>query len=70
MSPNRLKLNASKTESSGLVLDGSSISKVEEEVEEEALMVGGQSVTPMVKGRDLGVFIDRELHDSGGSREQ
>ena len=30
-------------------------------VEEEALMVGGQSVTPMVKVRDLGVFIDREL---------
>ena len=26
---------------------------------EEALMVGGQSVTPMVKVRDLGVFIER-----------
>ena len=24
-------------------------------------MVGGQSVTPMMKVRDLGVFIDREL---------
>ena len=30
-------------------------------VEEEALMVDGQSITPMVKVRDLGVFIDREL---------
>ena len=30
-------------------------------VEEETLIVGGQSVTPMVKVRDLGVFIDRVL---------
>ena len=43
-----------KSNSSGLVLDGSS------QVDEEALMVGGQSVTPMVKVRDPGVFIDRE----------
>ena len=38
-------------------------------VEEEALMVYGQSVMP-IKVRDLGVFVDRELADNGGSREQ
>ena len=56
MSSNLLKLNASKTE---IIWIGTrrQLSKVEE----EALMVGGQSVTPMVKVRDLGVFIDREL---------
>ena len=56
MSSNRLKLNASKTE---FIWIGTrqQLSKVEE----EALMVCGQSVTPMVKVRDLGVFIDREL---------
>ena len=56
MSSNRLKLNASKTE---FIWIGTrrQLSKVEE----EALMVGGQSITPMVKVRDLGVFIDREL---------
>ena len=56
MSSNRLKLNASKTE---FIWIGTrrQLSKVEE----EALMVGGQSVMPMVKVRDLSVFIDREL---------
>ena len=56
MSSNRLKLNASKTE---FIWIGTrrQLSKVEE----EALMVGGQSITLMVKVRDLGVFIDREL---------
>ena len=56
MSSNRLKLNASKTE---FIWIGTrqQLSKVED----EALMVCGQSVTPMVKVRDLGVFIDREL---------
>ena len=56
MSSNRLKLNASKTE---FIWIGTrrQLSKVEE----EALMVGGQSITPMVKARDLGVYIDREL---------
>ena len=56
MSSNRLKLNASKTE---FIWIGTrrQLSKVEQ----EALMVGGQSVTPVVKVRDLGVFIDREL---------
>ena len=52
---NRLKLNALKTE---FIWIGTrrQLSKVEE----EALMVGGQS-TPMAMVRDLGVFIDREL---------
>ena len=56
MSSNRLKLDASKTE---FIWIGTrrQLSKVEE----EALMVGGQSITPMVKVRDLGVYIDREL---------
>ena len=56
MSSNRLKLNALKTE---FIWIGTrqQLSKVEE----EALMICGQSVTPMVKVRDLGVFIDREL---------
>ena len=56
MSSNRLKLNASKTE---FIWIGTrrQLSKVEE----EALTVGGQSITPMVKVRDLGVFIDKEL---------
>ena len=56
MSSNRLKLNASKTE---FIWIGTrqQLSKVEE----EALMVCGQSVTPTVKVRDLGVFIDGEL---------
>ena len=56
MSSNRLKLNASKTE---FIWIGTrrQLSKVEE----EALMVCVQSVTPMVKVRDLGVYIDREL---------
>ena len=56
MSSNRLKLNASKTE---FIWIGTrrQLSKVEE----EGLMVGGQSITPMVKVRDLGVYIDREL---------
>ena len=56
MSSNQLKPNASKTE---FIWIGTrqQLSKVEE----EALMVCGQSVTPMVKVRDLGVFVDREL---------
>ena len=56
MSSNRLKLNALETE---FIWIGTrrQLSKVEE----EALMVGGQSITPMVKVRDLGVYIDREL---------
>ena len=56
MSSNRLKLNASNTK---FIWIGTrwQLSKVEE----EALMVCEQSVTPMVKVRDLGVFIDREL---------
>ena len=56
MSSNRLKFNASKPE---FIWIGTrqQLSKVEE----EALMVGGQSITPMVKVRDLGVYIDREL---------
>ena len=56
MSSNRLKLNALKTE---FIWIGTQrpLSKVEE----EALMVWGQSITPMVKVRDLGVFIDFEL---------
>ena len=33
-------------------------------------MVCGQSVTPVIKVRDLGVFIDRELADNGSSRGQ
>ena len=56
MSSIQLKPNASKTE---FIWIGTrqQLSKVEE----EALMVCGQSVTPMVKVRDLGVFVDREL---------
>ena len=55
MSSNRLKLNASKTE---FIWIGTrrQLSKVEE----EALVIGGHSITPMVKVRDLAVFIDRE----------
>ena len=56
MSSNRLKLNASKTESIWI-----GTRRQLSKVEEEALMVGGQSITPMVKVRDLGVYIDRKL---------
>ena len=56
MSSNRLKLNASKTEFFWI-----GTRRQLSKVEEEALMVDGQSITPMVKVRDLGVFIDKEL---------
>ena len=58
MSSNRLKLNTSKTE---FIWIGTrqQLSKVDEEV--LMRMVCGHSVTPTVKVRDLGVFIDGEL---------
>ena len=51
-----MKLNASKTE---FIWIGTRLQL--SKVEEEALMVCGQSVAPLVKVRDLGVFIDRDL---------
>ena len=58
MSSNRLKLNASKTEFIWICTR-----QQPSKVEEETLMVCicGQYITPTVKERDLGIFIDREL---------
>ena len=56
MISNRLELNVSKKEFTWI-----GTRRQLYKVEDEALMVCRQSVTPMVKVRDLGVFIDREL---------